>query len=85
MCCSKDTKKQKAEVCLHEQGLEVLKEYDYVAIFDADFKPDTDFLVSFRLQLRVLVDSGVGPWQVCISNNTADMLLIYRWRPSPTS
>ncbi len=27
------------------QGLELLKEYDYVAIFDADFKPDTDFLV----------------------------------------
>ena len=28
------------------QGLERLAEYDYVAIFDADFKPDTDFLVS---------------------------------------
>ena len=85
MCRSKDTKQQLAEVCLHEQGLEALKEYDYVAIFDADFKPDTDFLVSLRLQLRVLVDSGVGLWQVCILNNTADMLSIYRWRLSPTS
>ena len=28
------------------QGLERLAEYDYVAIFDADFKPDADFLVS---------------------------------------
>lgn len=28
------------------QGLERLAEYDYVAIFDADFKPDSDFLVS---------------------------------------
>ncbi len=27
------------------QGLERLAEYDYVAIFDADFKPDADFLV----------------------------------------
>lgn len=28
------------------QGLDRLAEYDYVAIFDADFKPDSDFLVS---------------------------------------
>ena len=28
------------------QGLDRLAEYDYVAIFDADFKPDADFLVS---------------------------------------
>ena len=27
------------------QGLDRLAEYDYVAIFDADFKPDADFLV----------------------------------------
>lgn len=31
------------------QGLERLAEYDYVAIFDADFKPDADFLVSGTL------------------------------------
>lgn len=31
------------------QGLERLAEYDYVAIFDADFKPDADFLVSDRI------------------------------------
>ena len=30
-------------VCI--QGLDRLAEYDYVAIFDADFKPDADFLV----------------------------------------
>ena len=28
------------------QGLDRLAEFDYVAIFDADFKPDADFLVS---------------------------------------
>lgn len=27
------------------QGLEQLSDYDYVAIFDADFKPEPDFLV----------------------------------------
>lgn len=27
------------------QGLEILSDYDYVAIFDADFKPDPEFLV----------------------------------------
>lgn len=32
-------------VCHDLQGLERLAEYDYVAIFDADFKPDADFLV----------------------------------------
>lgn len=31
------------------QGLEALAEYDYVAIFDADFKPDADFLVCLVL------------------------------------
>ena len=28
------------------QGLDMLSDYDYIAIFDADFKPDSDFLVS---------------------------------------
>ena len=28
------------------QGLDMLTDCDYVAIFDADFKPDPDFLVS---------------------------------------
>lgn len=27
------------------QGLKLLDEYEYIAIFDADFKPNTDFLV----------------------------------------
>lgn len=39
----------KALIPLLVQGLERLAEYDYVAIFDADFKPDADFLVSDRL------------------------------------
>ena len=33
------------------QGLDLLSDYDYIAIFDADFKPDSDFLVS-ALQCR---------------------------------
>jgi hypothetical protein len=28
------------------QGLDMLSDYDYIAIFDADFKPEPDFLVS---------------------------------------
>lgn len=31
---------------MHLQGLDLLSDYDYIAIFDADFKPDSDFLVS---------------------------------------
>ena len=27
------------------QGLDMLSDYDYIAIFDADFKPEPDFLV----------------------------------------
>lgn len=43
------------------QGLERLAEYDYVAIFDADFKPDTDFLVSDRTQCaHVCAVNGVN-------------------------
>ncbi len=33
------------------QGLDRLAEYDYVAIFDADFKPDADFLVGHSRSL----------------------------------
>ena len=38
------------------QGLERLAEYDYVAIFDADFKPDTDFLVSDKACMQIQSD-----------------------------
>ena len=31
---------------LHAQGMVELADYEYIAIFDADFKPDPDFLVS---------------------------------------
>ena len=27
------------------QGMDLLSDYDYIAIFDADFKPEPDFLV----------------------------------------
>ena len=30
------------------QGLELLDDYEFVAIFDADFKPDADFLVRMQ-------------------------------------
>lgn len=30
---------------LCHQGLDLLVDYDFVAIFDADFKPEPDFLV----------------------------------------
>ena len=39
------------KLMLHAQGLDLLSDYDYIAIFDADFKPDSDFLVS-ALQCR---------------------------------
>lgn len=31
------------------QGLDLLVDYDFVAIFDADFKPEPDFLVRLLL------------------------------------
>ena len=31
------------------QGLDMLSDYDYIAIFDADFKPEPDFLVSVSI------------------------------------
>ena len=37
------------------QGLDLLVDYDFVAIFDADFKPEPDFLV--RLLLRATLES----------------------------
>ncbi|DBA75218.1 TPA: hypothetical protein ACH3X1_010513 [Trebouxia sp. C0004] len=37
-----------------KEGLERLAEYDYVAIFDADFKPDADFLL---LTVPYLIDN----------------------------
>lgn len=46
---------------LCHQGLDLLVDYDFVAIFDADFKPEPDFLV--RLLLHAMVGSAVG--QLC--------------------
>ena len=87
--CGRDSlnKEQKTETIVHEQGLEVLKEYDYVAIFDADFKPDTDFLVSLRLLFQLLAGTGFKLWQHCFSAEPADITLICacRWPLSPTS
>ncbi len=36
---------------LCDQGLDLLVDYDFVAIFDADFKPEPDFLVRSSLPL----------------------------------
>ena len=35
--------------CAGVQGMDLLHDYDYIAIFDADFKPEPDFLVRLRL------------------------------------
>ena len=37
---------QKATALCGMQGMELLTSFDHVAVFDADFKPDPDFLVS---------------------------------------
>lgn len=37
------------------QGLELLREYEYITVFDADFKPKTDFLVSNLLPVTTLL------------------------------
>lgn len=44
--CLRRTNRQGYKAGALKEGLELLKEYDYVAIFDADFKPDTDFLMA---------------------------------------
>ena len=43
---------QKAIALCDMQGMELLTSFDHVAVFDADFKPDPDFLVS-RLKIAV--------------------------------
>ena len=35
--------------CEAAQGMGLLRDYDYIAIFDADFKPDPDFLARLAL------------------------------------
>ena len=47
-------------MCTCLQGLERLSQFDYVGIFDADFKPDPDFLVSFTV-LSARTDSMPQP------------------------
>ena len=37
------------------QGLDILTDCDYVAIFDADFKPEPDFLVRTQLQRHPVI------------------------------
>lgn len=34
------------------QGMELLTDYDHVAVFDADFKPDPEFLVGLSATLH---------------------------------
>ena len=45
------------------QGMEWLVDYDYIAIFDADFKPDPDFLVGGPLSCCARLHALCGqPW-----------------------
>jgi len=41
-----------------KEGLELLREYEYVAVFDADFKPDPDFLVKIIPYIHCNDDVG---------------------------
>ncbi len=43
------------------RDLDLLSDYDYIAIFDADFKPDSDFLVSSSCPLPA-DSSASGAW-----------------------
>ena len=42
------------------QGLDLLGEYQYVAIFDADFKPEADFLVSRAAVHLLMLQPSLG-------------------------
>lgn len=55
-----------SQILLAVQGLDRLAEYDYVAIFDADFKPDADFLVSLSLDYACLLLLGCEPHTVVL-------------------
>ena len=55
-CIASDAVQTSIDRTLALQGLDRLAEYDYVAIFDADFKPDADFLVSHSVSFGVQVD-----------------------------
>ena len=54
---------------LCHQGLDLLVDYDFVAIFDADFKPEPDFLVRLPLhattkcaRINAQVSPSAGCW-----------------------
>ena len=44
------------------QGMDLLVDYDFIAIFDADFKPEPDFLVRSvtRHSIRMHVSRHTG-------------------------
>ncbi|KAK9814760.1 hypothetical protein WJX72_011039 [[Myrmecia] bisecta] len=44
--CLRRTNRQGYKAGALKEGLEVLQDYEFVAIFDADFKPEPDFLVN---------------------------------------
>lgn len=63
--------------------MELLTDYDHIAVFDADFKPDPDFLVSgsfgllvwmhgvFLHSLQLVRDKGLPQWRFCHFPDTA--------------
>ena len=44
-CRQLDLRAEWPDLATHLQGLDLLGQYQHVAIFDADFKPEPDFLV----------------------------------------
>lgn len=44
--CIRRTNRQGYKAGALKEGLDLLRDYDHVAIFDADFKPEDDFMVS---------------------------------------
>lgn len=47
--CIRRTNRQGYKAGALKEGLDLLRDYDHVAIFDADFKPESDFMVLFSL------------------------------------
>ena len=59
------------------QGLEKLTDYDYVAIFDADFKPEPDFLVSSCKPQLPLTPPAFAHFKVLTSKNVQTLTVPY--------
>jgi len=56
--CIRRTNRQGYKAGALKEGLELLSGYDYIAVFDADFKPKTDFLTKLVPYLHL--NDGIG-------------------------